>query len=79
MKIDKNVPMPSRISSRIRIGHLPLGDLESGDSIFIPCTDEEKDRILHAVRVRLNRFARANMGYKFSATKVDKGVRIWRK
>ena len=79
MKIEKNVPMPSRIANRIRLGHLPLGELSSGDSILIECSESEKDRIVHSIRVRLGRFSIRNPEFKFSSTKVSEGVRIWRK
>lgn len=79
MQIEKNIPLPKRISERIRIGHLPLGELEVGDSILVPCADTEKNRIIHSIRVRLGRFSKRNAGYVFSATKVEEGIRIWRK
>lgn len=79
MQIEKNVPMPPRIANRIRLGHIPLGELNSGDSILIECPDSEKDRIIHSIRVRLGRFSVRNPEFKFSSTKVQEGVRIWRK
>lgn len=79
MQIEKNVPMPSRIANRIRLGHIPLGELNPGNSILIECSDAEKDRIIHSVRVRLGRFSVRNPEFKFSSTKVPEGIRIWRK
>ena len=79
MQIEKGVPLPKRIADRVRVGPLPLGDLDVGDSILVTCSDADKDRIMHSILVRLGRFSNRNMGYKFSATKVDEGVRIWRK
>jgi len=78
MKIDKNVPLPSRIANRVNIGPLPLEELEIGDSILIDCDPQETQRVLHSVRVRLSRFAHKNKGYKFSSSPDRKGVRIWR-
>lgn len=78
MKIESNVPLPQRIAKRVTIGPLPLKDLEPGDSILVECSEEEKQRVLHAIRVRLSRFQARNKGFKFSSTKDKKGVRIWR-
>lgn len=79
MQIEKGIPLPKRIADRVRVGPLPLGELDVGDSILVECPEHEKDRIIHSIRVRLGRFSNRNMGYKFSATKVEEGVRIWRK
>jgi len=81
MKIDKNVSLPLRIANRVTIGPLPLKDLNSGDSILVECSDNEMQKVLHTVRVRLSRFSKKNPKYKFSSS-IDKkgnGVRIWRR
>ena len=78
MKIDKNVPLPARIANRVNIGPLPLADLQVGDSVLIECDLDETQKILHAVRVRLSRFAKSNKGIKFSSSPEKKGVRVWR-
>jgi hypothetical protein len=80
MKIEKNVPLPSRIAKRYRIGALPLKDMNPGDSLFIEIneSDAEISRILHSLRVRLGRFASKNPKFRFSSSKEAKGVRIWR-
>jgi len=79
MKIDKGVPLPSRIAKRVKIGPLPLSSLKVGDSILIDCSsDEEADRVLHNVRVRLSRFKKQNRDFDFSSSIVKGGVRIWR-
>lgn len=81
MKIDKNVSLPPRIANRVTIGPLPLKDLNSGDSILVECSEDELQKVLHTVRVRLSRFSKANPKYKFSSS-IDKkgsGVRIWRR
>jgi len=79
MKIDKGVPLPPRIAKRVKIGPLPLKDLQVGDSILIDCkTDEEADQVLHNVRVRLSRFKKQHPDYNFSSSISKGGVRIWR-
>ncbi len=79
IKIEKGIPIPSRIAKRVRVGDLPLGELDEGDSLLVECTDEEKDRVIHSLRVRLGRFTKKEPKFKFSSTKVQGGVRIWRK
>jgi len=78
VKIDRNVPLPSRIANRVTVGPLPLKELKIGDSILIDCNDDEIDRVLHSVRVRLSRFSAKQKDYKFSSSKAKGGVRIWR-
>lgn len=83
MKIEKNVPLPTHIKKRFRLGALPLADMSVGDSLFIEVDlkGEELQRVLHSLRVRLNRFTKANPKYKFSSSHDEKngGLRIWRR
>ena len=78
MKIDSNVPLPNRIAKRVTVGPLPLKDLKPGDSILVECSEDEKQKVLHSIRVRLIRFQQKNKGFKFSSSSDKKGVRIWR-
>ena len=80
MKIDRNVPLPERIAKRVRIGPLPLDDMNVGDSFLIEMegSDAELSRILHSLRVRLNRYTQKNPKHKFSSSKDKKGLRVWR-
>lgn len=78
MKIERGVPLPERLAKRIRIGPLPLRELAVGDSILVECGEEEIERVLHSIRVRLSRFRSNNKSYNFSSTRDKKGVRIWR-
>lgn len=82
MQIDKNVPLPDNIKKRFRIGPLPLGDLDIGDSIFIAADldETELERVLHSLRIRLRRFTKKHPKFVFSASKDAKknGMRIWR-
>jgi len=80
MKIDRNVPLPDRIAKRFRIGPLPLDDMNVGDSflIEIDSNDAELTRILHSLRVRLNRYTQKHPKHKFSSSKDKKGLRVWR-
>jgi hypothetical protein len=80
MQIDRDIPLPRRIAKRVRIGSLPLSDMKVGDSFHIPLetTEPELKRILHSLRVRLGRFAQKNPNFKFSSSRDDKGIRVWR-
>jgi hypothetical protein len=78
MIIDKNVPLPKHLASRIRIGPLPLSDLTVGDSILVECNPDDIERVLHSVRVRLSRFRSKNKAFRFSSAAEKKGIRVWR-
>ena len=78
MKIDSNVPLPRHLAGRVRIGPLPLLDLDVGDSILVECNPDEIERVLHSVRVRLSRFRSKNKTFRFSSAAEKKGIRIWR-
>lgn len=78
MKIEQGVPLPPRIAKRVRIGPLPLEQLQRGDSILVECSPQEVERVLHSVRVRLSRHTSKNPSVRFSSSKDPKGVRIWR-
>lgn len=82
MRIEKNVPLPENIKKRVRIGPLPLREMEIGDSIFIEADFDEAElkRVLHSLYVRLRRFTNKNPEYTFSASKDQNrnGLRIWR-
>lgn len=78
MKIDNNVPLPKHLAGRVRIGSLPLFDLDVGDSILVECSPDEIERVLHSVRVRLSRFRSKNKAFRFSSAAEKKGIRIWR-
>jgi hypothetical protein len=81
MKIDKNVSLPPRIANRVSIGPLPLKELNPGDSILVECSEDDMQKVLHTVRVRLSRFSKQNPKFKFSSSldKKGDGVRIWRR
>lgn len=78
MKIERNVPLPEHISSRINIGPLPLKEMEVGDSFFLSCSEEQINKMLTSLRVRLSRFTQNHPDFKFSSTKEGKGIRVWR-
>ena len=79
VKIQKDVPLPEHISKRINIGPLPLKEMSEGDSFLLSAKDEDElDKMLHSLRVRLSRFTQSNPDFKFSSTKEGLGIRVWR-
>ena len=64
-KIDKDVPMPNMWQK------YPLGDMEIGDSFFLPRAKTQNiSPMLRKYSIRNNK--------KFSVRAVDGGVRVWR-
>lgn len=71
IKIEKNVPIPTKRSGRIAA--LPFDAMQPGDSIFIRCKDaKEKSRAIG----RMSMYARKH-GVKFKTRTVEGGIRIW--
>ena len=71
-KIEKNIPTPVE---GFYDHKYPFHGMDVGDSFFIPCTLEEKNRtkrnVMAAGRVdRTNKF--------FRTATVDGGIRVWR-
>lgn len=78
VQIEKDIPIPSRVKNRVSLGHLPLAEMEVGDSIRVDCAPEDVRRVIASVRVRAHRYAQQNPGWKFSASQKDDVIRLWR-
>jgi len=77
--IEKDVPLPDRITKREFIGHLPLLDMAIGDSFKIPVkTKEEMKKKAKTLRTRVHRFHKRNPNYLFSVVKGIDHVRVYR-
>lgn len=77
IKIEKNIPVPARNSSRQLF---PYADMMVGDSFHIPTTvDSDKDtgRRLRGTASAFSRKSAAD-GVRFSIRKMDNGYRVWR-
>lgn len=77
--IEKGIPVPASTSGRPTI--YPLGNMDDGDSFFIPLPEGKKHRDLQS---SVARAAKAHEGKKF-ATRKDvspdggtDGIRVWR-
>jgi hypothetical protein len=66
-KIEKNVPLAARQS-------YPFDEMESGDSFFIPCTDNKK---IGYIRAQINALKKKYPTKIISTRKEDYGLRVW--
>lgn len=78
--IEKDIPLPLSLQNRVKVGYLPIAELELGDSFFVEMSQSEIDRALHSIRVRLTRYGSMNRDKKFSSSKAPdgSGIRVWR-
>lgn len=78
IKIDKNVPMPSRRAGSLRY---PWSEMVVGDSFFVKANDkgQQTNLILQSATQWMRR---TGSTYKFSTRKVIEkgvaGIRVWR-
>lgn len=72
--IEKDVPLPRQKRQRARY---PLGEMEVGDSFFVPCSKAEADTVLKRVRAALW-YHKKNGDKNFIVHAVKGGVRCWR-
>ena len=66
-KIEKNVPLAAKQS-------YPFDEMESGDSFFIPCTDNKK---IGYIRAQINSLKKKYPTKIISTRKEDYGLRVW--
>jgi hypothetical protein len=66
-KIEKNIPLVARQS-------YPFDEMESGDSFFIPCTDNKK---IGYIRAQINAVKKKYPTKIISTRKEDYGLRVW--
>lgn len=83
MKIERGIPLPTKLSDRVDVGPLPLGDMKVDDSIRVDAkTGRELERKFNSCRIRCQRFSRKHPHIKFKIAKDfdSKGqyIRIWR-
>jgi hypothetical protein len=69
-KIDKDVPVPEKFTSKY-----PFGDMEVNDSFFVEGTDKKTMRRLIGAS---NWASKRYPATRYSVRKVDGGVRVWR-
>jgi hypothetical protein len=72
IKIEKGVNYPRRNE----LPTMPLGDMEAGDSFFLP-VDMTNDRLIQTLRQRVCRYQRVKGG-KYSVLKEGEGMRVYR-
>jgi len=70
MKIESGIPLPARLSERVEVGPLPLGEMRVDDSIRVDAKNpRELDRKYHACRIRCQRFSKKHPRLKFKVAK----------
>lgn len=70
MKIDKDIPMPTRRQGMGRPAKYPFAEMEVGDSFF---STETRNRLAAA-----SSHAGSRHEMKFAILSVDGGFRVWR-
>jgi hypothetical protein len=65
--IEKNIPLAAKQS-------YPFDEMESGDSFFIPCTDNKK---IGYIRAQINSLKKKYPNKVISTRKEDSGLRVW--
>lgn len=77
--IEKNIPMPKRRSGNAKY---QFGEMEIGDSFYIPSDDEGWRVTRSGVRVHKVAVAASEYGKhhnkKFTVRSVPEGLRVWR-
>ena len=69
-KIEKGIPVPGPR------GSYPLGQMEVGDSFFVPLADGDKAK---RAGIRSGMYVAAKrLGCRFTVRAVDGGLRVWR-
>ena len=78
IKIESGVPLPKR-AHKIPLPDLPLDQMEVGQSFKLPVTQEHMTRTMNALRMKVQRYQRANSGYRFSViTETPESIRVFR-
>ena len=78
IKIESGVPLPKR-SLKVPLPDLPLDLMEVGQSCGLPVEEKRMDRTLNALRMKVQRYQRANPGYRFSViTETPESIRVFR-
>lgn len=72
VEIEKGVPVPA--VNRVAKIRYPYGEMEVNDSFLVENTG--KNRIVHVCA--MNRKMSLKLGKKFTARKMDDGIRVWR-
>jgi len=77
--IEKDVPLPDRITKREPIGYLPLLEMEVGNSFKVPVkTKEEMKKKTRTLRTRVYRFNKRYPDYLFSVVQGIDHIRVYR-
>lgn len=73
--IEKDVPIPPKKSGLSPRHDYPIGQLEPGASLFIPCEGDEVKRVRNRLFCETQQFRKTR---QFTSRRVRGGIRIWR-
>lgn len=73
-KIEKGLPVI--MGKRGKKPKYPFGAMEIGDSFFV--ADDDEGKAVSRARVTAHTFSNRHSEYKFTCSKLDGGLRIWR-
>ncbi len=76
-EIEKGIPLPGRCSIRNPADY-PFGDMEVGDSFFVPFPLEEMKRGRSRLSVASSARKKAYPSENYATREVDGGYRAWR-
>jgi hypothetical protein len=77
IKIESNIPLPSKGRSTGAAPRFPFAALAIGDSFLAPTTAENakaRRRVLSCLMI----YHAKKTGFRYASRKVDGGIRIWR-
>lgn len=78
-KIEQNVPIPNFNEFREGFMEIPLEDMQSGDSIFLPCSDKKKGKaMIINFSTKRKAFETKHPERKLVTRQMEGGLRIWR-
>jgi hypothetical protein len=81
-KIEKNVPMPSRVYAKAPLSKYPFLHMEVGDSFLVP-TKGMTDREINKNKMQIYNRARylhhhTGINMRFKVLVLQEGIRTWR-
>ena len=78
IKIESGVPLPRR-AHKIPLPSLPIDLMEVGQSFRLSVEEKRMDRTLNALRMKVQRYQKANPGFRFSViTESTESIRVFR-
>lgn len=78
IKVDKDIPVPSKLYSSRTSCPYPLKELEVNESFLVPNPNNlPLPQLRNQVNAKLNYYSKT-LNYKFTVRNTDEGLRVWR-